>query len=241
MNKLVLSRLGNSTVLGKQRWLFAAALVLLVASPIAGQSPFAEEIQVFGVEDEVNPAPDCATLFVGSSSFRFWFRMQQDFGKRHVIKRGFGGAKIADINHYFERVVGRYRPDRIVFYAGENDLNGGKSPVDVVKDFESFLARKTAAMGETPVYFISIKPSVARIPDFAAQTDLNRRIAHLAGEREDLVYIDVVAPMLKDGKPRPELFISDKLHMNRKGYDIWREQIKRSLRSGTASKSPNCS
>lgn len=188
----------------------------------------------------MSPAPDCATLFVGSSSFRFWFRMQQDFGKRRVIKRGFGGAKVSDINNHFDKVVGRYRPDRIVFYAGENDLNGGKSPVEVATDFGSFLERKTTAMGATPVYFVSVKPSVARITDFAAQTDLNARIAQLAGEREDLVYIDVVAPMLKDGKPRAELFISDKLHMNQKGYDIWREQIKRALRSERASKSPNC-
>jgi hypothetical protein len=41
-----------------------------------------------------------------------------------------------------------------------------------------------------------------------------------------MVYIDVFTPMLtKDGKPRPELFVEDRLHMNRQGYELWKSII----------------
>jgi lysophospholipase L1-like esterase len=44
---------------------------------------------------------------------------------------------------------------------------------------------------------------------------------------DQLVYLDVFTPMLgDDGKPRPELFLKDGLHMNEKGYEIWAGLVK---------------
>lgn len=206
------------------------ALTLIAATPgVAAAVPFADEIALFGVEDQIYPPLGCETLFVGSSSFRFWSRMQQEFPNRKVLKRGFGGASIADINYHFEAVVGRYKPRQIIFYAGENDINIGKPVASIVADFQTFLDLKTVVMGETPVLFVSVKPSIARTADFTLQTELNRQVAQLADKRDDLDYVDIVEPMMRDGKPRSELFISDKLHMNAKGYAIWRGRISRLL------------
>ena len=39
-------------------------------------------------------------------------------------------------------------------------------------------------------------------------------------------YIDVFTPMLgADGRPRPELFRGDRLHMNDEGYRLWQSVI----------------
>jgi lysophospholipase L1-like esterase len=56
--------------------------------------------------------------------------------------------------------------------------------------------------------------------------EANRLIKDIA-ERDGLVdYIDVFTPMLgKDGKPRPELFLEDRLHMNEAGYRLWRSIV----------------
>jgi lysophospholipase L1-like esterase len=27
------------------------------------------------------------------------------------------------------------------------------------------------------------------------------------------------------GEPKPEIFVSDNLHMNRKGYELWRDAV----------------
>ncbi len=216
-------------------------LSLAAAPTFAAPVPFAEEIRLFGVEDEIYPPTGCETLFVGSSSFRFWSRLQQDFPKRKVLKRGFGGASISDINLHFDNVVGRYRPREIVFYAGENDINSGKSVGAVLIDFNHFMDRKVAVLGETPVYFVSAKPSIARKADFVAQTQLNDRVASLAAERDDLVFVDTVKPMLgSNGQPRPELFIADGLHMNSLGYSIWAKQIGLALSRKNSGKAEYC-
>lgn len=213
---------------------YAAALLAAPAEP-----RFAEEIGVFAVEDESNPPPRCATLFVGSSSIRFWFGLREDFAFP-TIRRGFGGATIADVNDRFERVVAPYRPARIVFYAGENDLAAGRPAEAAFADFEAFLARKDAALGATPVWFVSAKPSPARWAQVADQRAFNARVAALAKQRRDLAYVDVAGPMLAAGQPRPELYISDGLHMKRAGYAIWAKAIGQALKSARLARAPGC-
>ena len=42
-----------------------------------------------------------------------------------------------------------------------------------------------------------------------------------------LTFIDVATPMLgEDGEPLAEIFVADMLHMNGKGYDIWRDVVR---------------
>ena len=46
-----------------------------------------------------------------------------------------------------------------------------------------------------------------------------------------LSYIDVYAAMLgADGQPKPDIFVEDRLHMNPKGYAIWRAIVGPHLR-----------
>lgn len=224
-------------------WLAGLVLATLSVAAVGAQpeaARFGEEIHVFSIEDEVRPATECATLFVGSSSIRFWFGIDQDFPGRKIIKRGFGGATIADINYRFDAVVGRYKPRQIVFYAGENDLDMGMTPEAAAAQFDAFMHRKREVHGATPVFFISAKPSPARWRQFAAQSDLNRRIEAMAAREPDLVFVDIAAPMLDQGEPRAELYISDGLHMNHKGYAIWKDHIGKVLRKTKSITSPYC-
>lgn len=49
-----------------------------------------------------------------------------------------------------------------------------------------------------------------------------------------LLYVDVFTPMLgPNGRPREELFIADRLHLNERGYALWRE-ILRPIVEGSA-------
>ncbi|WP_088308277.1 GDSL-type esterase/lipase family protein [Novosphingobium sp. B 225] len=223
----------------KRLLLLAAALL---ASPLAAADApprFAEELYVFKVEDESLPPPPCATLFVGSSSIRFWFNLKQDF-TFPLVRRGFGGSTIADVNANFDRLVAQYRPSRIVFYAGENDLASGATPDQAQARFAEFMARKDAALGATPVWFLAAKPSPSRWDQFAAQSAFNAGVARLARERRDLAYVDVVTPMLKDGKPQDALYISDRLHMTAAGYAIWRKVLTGGFKAAKLTRAPGC-
>jgi lysophospholipase L1-like esterase len=121
---------------------------------------------------------------------------------------------------YFDILLTRHQPKEIVFYAGENDLNAGNSPSAVAARFAAFMALKTERLGDAPVYFVSIKPSYARLKERAAQITANGLIKSMADSRDDLIYIDVASPMMNGETPKP-IFISDQLHMTLDGYKIW--------------------
>ena len=204
-------------------------------------APFAGEINEFRVQDEVRMPEPCGLLFVGSSSIRLWVGLERDFAGFNPIQRGFGGSQTSDANHYFDQLVTKYSPARIIFYEGENDINAGEPVEQIYGDLLTFLAKKDAVLGKTPVYFVAAKPSPSRANQMAAQTSFNNKVKALAAERDDLVFVDIVTPMLDaSGNPRAELFIGDRLHMNVKGYQIWRTQILDALNNGAASASPNC-
>jgi len=209
------------------------------APPVAPR--FDAAIAAFEVADKAAMPPKCATLFVGASSIRFWTTLKEDFPDRTVINRGFGGSTVWEVDHYFDRVVAPYHPKEIVFYAGENDLWVDKrTPDEIYADFVQFMRLKEKALGSTPVWYISAKPSKQRFEQFSTQATLNKKIKAFADQRNDLAFIDIVPSMLKpDGTPK-DIFVADKLHMTPEGYKLWTPIVDAALDAGQAAKAPGC-
>ncbi len=198
------------------------------------KAPFENEIIAFEAADKKSPPPLGAVLFVGSSSIRLWKTLAKDFPKLTVINRGFGGSQIADSVRYADRIVLPYKPRMIVFYAGTNDINAGKSPAQVLKDFQAFVDKVHAALPATRIVFISINPSVARWKQEEKILEANRLIASFVrdndGKTAKLTYLDTHAKLLSpEGKPRPEILRTDGLHLNDKGYELWTAVLKPQL------------
>ncbi len=194
------------------------------------QSPFEKEIQAFEASDRTNPPPKGAILFAGSSSIRKWTTLARDFAGMKVINRGFGGSQIADSTKFADRIILPYAPKVIVMYAGDNDIAAGKTADQVFADYQAFVEKIHARLPETRILFISIKPSLMRWKLKDQQIDANQKIAALKDPR--LGFIDVYPAMLgPDGKPRPELFVEDGLHMSQAGYALWTRLIRPRLES----------
>lgn len=194
-----------------------------VAAATTNAAPFEKEILAFEAADKTNPPPTGAALFIGSSSIRLWTTLAEDFPKHRIINRGFGGSQIIDSVRYAKRIVIPYKPRLIVFYAGGNDINAGKTPEQVFADYRSFVKTVHDALPQTRIAYISIAPNPARW----AQVDRVRAANSMieAHTRTDgrLAFIDVFPKMLgKDGQPQPEIYVADRLHMNPNGYEIWR-------------------
>ncbi len=211
-----------------------AALLVVTSPPAHAQSDpdperFAEEIAAFANWDSKNYAPSQATLFVGSSSVRFWPTAER-FPGLPLVNRGFGGAHLSDVNHHVEVTVLKYRPSVVVLYAGDNDIAAGKDRHDVFEDFETFVELVRASVPGTRIVWLPIKPSLARWelwPEMMATNDLVREMTE---RHPDLYYADVATPMLgQDGEPMAELFVGDGLHMTPAGYDIWTEVLQSTL------------
>jgi lysophospholipase L1-like esterase len=182
---------------------------------------FEADIRAFEAWDRQNAFPRGAVVFVGSSSIRMW-PTAESFPDVAVINRGFGGSHVSDVNHFTERIVVKYRPRLIVFYAGDNDIAANKSPQQVFDDFRTFVQRVLTRLPSTRILYLPIKPSVARWPMWPKMQATNKLVAELAKSDNQLDYVDTATPMLgRDGQPRRELFLDDGLHLNDKGYAVW--------------------
>jgi lysophospholipase L1-like esterase len=187
---------------------------------------FAGEISAFEQWDSKNSFPADAVLFVGSSSIRMW-NTRVSFPDLPVINRGFGGSHISDINYYFKRVVLPYKPKLIVFYAGDNDIASGKSAQQVLNDFRRFVEIAREQLPRTPIIFISIKPSESRWNFWPAARQANEMVRLFCESGNRLVFVDAGSVLLNaDGKVNNDYFLSDKLHMNEKGYHKWTQVLR---------------
>ncbi|TWI02723.1 lysophospholipase L1-like esterase [Luteimonas cucumeris] len=184
---------------------------------------WAEDMRRFAAEDAVTAPPARPVVFTGSSSVRLWRTLAEDFPDVPVLNRGFGGSQLRDVAHYADQVAVRYRPRMILVYGGDNDIDAGRSPQQVLQDFRALIARLRRDLRDVPIAYLSIKPSPARANQLAAQQQANALVKAEAAGMEKVLFIDVSAPMLDAaGRPRAELFTDDRLHMNGDGYALWR-------------------
>ena len=229
--------------------LFATALVALLAACVGGppatpeapspstagvapripeqvSSPAWEaDMQRFEAADAQSPPPRGGVLFIGSSSIRFWDTLAQDFPGVPVINRGFGGSELRDSTWYADRIIVPYAPRQILIYAGDNDLNAGRTPQQLRADFIAFVERVRRDLPQAKIAYISNKPSHSRAQLLPVQREANTLIAAEA-QRLGVDYIDIFTPMLDaSGQPDESLFIEDRLHMSRAGYVIWQRAI----------------
>lgn len=202
-------------------------------APAAPQVPtqvsnvaWAGDMAQFAAQDAANPPPHGGIEFIGSSSIRMWESLAADFPGQPVFNRGFGGSEVRDSTWYADRIVIPYAPCKVFFYAGDNDLNSGRSPAQVRDDVVAFVNRVHRDLPKTTVEIISIKPSPSRAQLLPAVVEANGLIRKALATLPNTGYTDVYTPMLgADGQPRAALFREDMLHMTPEGYAIWRTAL----------------
>ena len=217
------------------RWL-GLVLLLAGARSVSGQQPpnslasqhsekWEPEIAAFEASDRTNPPPKDCIVFVGSSSIRMWSGLKSDFPGLPVINRGFGGSELADSVHFANRIIVPYKPREVVIYAGGNDLANGKSPELVFGDFVALFETIHQQLPKASVVFIATAPNPSRwklVEKMKRFNSLSRDYCNEHGA----TFVDVFTVMLgPDGLPQPDIYREDGLHMNAKGYSIWRAAL----------------
>ena len=168
-----------------------------------------------------NPPPQGAILFTGGSGIRLWKTLAQDFPGLTVINRGFGGAQVSDAIYFADRIVIPYHPKAVVIQSAGNDINAGRSPEQVLADYQAWVVKVRAALPDVCLVFLGQGPSPARWAQREKQQQANQLIRDYITKEKNIFFVDIWGACLgSDGEPRPELYVADRLHPSAEQYQI---------------------
>ncbi len=193
----------------------------------ASLHPFWEDIQAFKKQDNIAIPPKNRILFIGSSSFTLWKDVQEYFPDYKILNRAFGGSTLKDLIFYYKDIIVPYQPKQIVIYCGENDIATSKEITGkiVFQRFRQLYDSIRAYSANVPIVYVSMKPSPSRWHLRKKMKNGNKRIRKFCNKTSTAIFVSVWKDMLKNGKPRSDIFLDDNLHMNKKGYLIWQKRL----------------
>ena len=209
---------------------------LLAASLVRAQetgSRWRGEIDALLRAERRTPSALGGVLFVGSSTVRRWQGLETTFAPDVpvVLRRGLGGSRLNEWPELVPLLVLPAQPRLLVVYAGENDIDEGALPMEVLASFIRLVQAVRGGLPDTRIAFVSIKPSPLRAAQMEAMREANRLVQTWVLAQDGLDYVDLHAAMLDpDGRPRPELYVRDQLHLSAEGYALWRQVISAHLR-----------
>ena len=191
----------------------------------AQEAPFYREIQNFKKKDSIQFPPKDAVLFVGSSTFTKWADVQEYFPKHVIINRGFGGSSLPHVIDYANDIIFPYHAKQVVIYCGENDFGDPAVTAQIVADrVKKLFDLIRADNPKVHIAFVSIKPSPSREKNVPKMKEANAKIIEMIKGMKRAKFINTADAMYNaDGTIMKDIFTSDMLHMNAKGYAIWQK------------------
>jgi len=193
------------------------------------EKKFDRDIRNFVNRDRQIPPPQNASLFIGSSSIVYWESLIQDFPELTIIKRGFGGSNSQEALLYINQIALPYKPSRIVYYEGDNDVAQGVSPDTILKNVELFITEIIKNLPTTNIYILSPKPSIKRMHLWKEYQQTHKLLQTLPAKYATVKYVDVSSIMFTNKELDSSLFIADGIHMNAKGYALWTKILRKEL------------
>jgi len=195
---------------------------------------FENEIENFRRFDNRNSLARNSVLFVGSSSIVYW-ETSISFPEFPIINRGFGGASLSEIIHYYDDIIKKHSPSILVVYS-DIDIENGKSPDEAVNAFKALVNKVKKDFPKTQILILSIKPAL--IDNFMGidvrknKLITNKLLLEYCNKEKNLHFVDIAAPMFRpDGNLRSDIFLSDGMHMNSLGYSLWNPVIREKIAS----------
>jgi hypothetical protein len=222
----------------KKSLVFILAIILSACSPVRKYQSLPEvkawenDIKQFEQLDKSESYPTESIFFAGSSSIRLWTDLMADMAPYPVIQRGYGGAKLSDFAVYADRIFDPHPCRAIVLFIA-NDITGSnqdKTPEEVLALYKSVIKTIRNKHKDTPVFWIAITPTSSRWKAWPEIQKANNLINNYCDSHKNLYFIKTDFAFLgPDGKPIDSLFRDDLLHLNDKGYAVWKKIIKDDL------------
>lgn len=172
----------------------------------------------------LTPTTPGAIVCIGSSHMANWKSIQQDLKPLTVFNLGIGGSKMVHAAEIFLPLLALpAKPRAVILYEGSNDLNAGDTPESVLAQFKVLHQRLHRELPETRLYVLGIVPSPGkRFERWKAIQEANALLKAECEMQQWMRFLDTTTPLLTaDGRPRPECFIPNDIHMTAAGYEVW--------------------
>ena len=193
---------------------------------------YADEINKIKRKTIKNKSKKDLVVFYGSSTIRLWDNIEDHFNKFNILNFGFGGAFIQDCINHFENLFQSIEPKVIILYVGGNDLSLGFSENKINKLFKSLLGQIRIKFPNCFIFSISIKPSKHRIDKMNSIKILNNMMKNELENISNAAFINIFDKFIDEkGEIVNKYFLIDRLHLSESGYDIWKNEVKKSLNS----------
>ncbi len=182
---------------------------------------WASELEAYGETDRLEHLPDDPLVVVGGRRVKLWRGLEDSLPAQYVLMRGLGDATVDDIIYNYERLVGFYRPETLVFLPSNSEfhLRDNKMSDDFVAAVKE-LAELDKAHGITQRLYIV---SPIKTPLFKADhdkiDDIDQKLTVWAAEQPHIRYLDANELLCtNEGQPNPRYFRNDGVNLNNEGY-----------------------
>ena len=193
-------------------------------------SPERNEAAVSLIEESYPIAENQGNIICyGPSNITFWYSLERDMLPYRAQNHGLGGCMDEDLIRYAPRLLYPYHP---IVQTGSNDIANGVPLETILENKKKMYSLFRKELPDTIFIVCSGLPLPGRQQFWEATVRTNALLKGICEETENLCFLDASDAMMGergeekyrayDGRYfRPELYRIDKIHLNKKGHDVW--------------------
>ena len=194
---------------------------------------------------EKEPIEEGLIMFYGDSGFTRWSEaygntnLADDIrckdGSRAAVCHGLGGSNADQLLYWYPRMVKAWKPRALVLKVYNNDRDRNYSPDEIVFLQSRILAWARTDMPGIKLYVCDAQPLIKEKERKNTwhyhQLEYNQRISEYCARHDDVTMVwQSRNPELYERpedigdytKIREDLFIEDRVHFNKEGYEIYK-------------------
>ncbi|MFT6955623.1 MAG: hypothetical protein ACJAYC_000619 [Halieaceae bacterium] len=182
---------------------------------------WADELEAFGKTDRASHIPQNPVLVVGGRRVKLWRGLEDTLDSQEVLMRGLGDATVNDIVYNYDRLIGFYRPESLVFLPSNSEfhLRDNKLSEDFVRGVKELAKLDQAHAVTQHLYLISPLKTPLYKADYAKMDEISKNLAAWAMQQPRISYLDANALLgTNSGGPNPRYFRNDGVNLNNEGY-----------------------
>lgn len=172
---------------------------------------------------EIMPNDSAEIIFLGNSITDYcdWNEL---FGKQNIKNRGIGSDVINGVIDRLYEVV-ESRPSKIFLMIGINDLGRGSTVEQILSDYQRLINLIKEKSPQTQLYIQSVLPTDNRKNLQNSDIILINNALQEITKKNNITYINLFDLLKNDNNLLDKSFSYDGLHLNGKGYLIWKNAI----------------